>query len=231
MARLIGVGMKKVEFYCNDKDCILPLHDKLTVIIGATEDYIRFSVLKAVCKATEDIGKGIEGTAASLIEDFEHPKATAMKSLLFLIQREVSNWGSEKPAIFISDGVMTKISLQEEYDVIGILQSTFPTVQFVIFTKSPIIVSTIQPENLLYFRYGKITQNMQPTFGRDINSILTDIFRVQCRPKWAVEKIEHCFYLLDNKHYQEAEIEIELLIKDLGSDDPDIVYMQSILSF
>jgi predicted ATP-binding protein involved in virulence len=111
------------------------------------------------------------------------------------------------------------------------LTKNFPNCQFIITTHSPVILAEVKPENIIILKDFKALQNTQHTFGRDTNSILLDIMDVLNRPKKVQEKLQECFAHIDNDKLQKAEQELEKLEAHLGPNDPDVVYIHSLLSF
>jgi len=78
------------------------------------------------------------------------------------------------------------------------------------------------------FQPVKITPH---TFGRDNNSILYELMGVKQRPDEMQQQFDKVYELIDDDHLKEAEKLLTQLSEVVGSNDPDIVYGNSLINF
>jgi predicted ATP-binding protein involved in virulence len=116
-------------------------------------------------------------------------------------------------------------------NIIPKLIKMFPNCQFIITTHSPSILADVKPENIIILEHFQAVQNTQHSLGRDTNAILSDIMGDLDRPEKVQKKIKQCFQTIDAGKFMEAQELVVKLEKDLGSNDPDIVYIHSLLEF
>lgn len=89
----------------------------------------------------------------------------------------------------------------------------------IITTHSPTLVGTIEKEQVNIMDKGKIVQHDSHTFGRDINSILLDLFKVKERSEEG-EKLLNSFYeAMDEKDYKMAKEYLNNIQTKFGKND------------
>jgi predicted ATP-binding protein involved in virulence len=115
--------------------------------------------------------------------------------------------------------------------IIPKLTKIFPNCQFIVSTHSPLILSDVKPENIVILEDFKALQNTQHTQGRDSNSILSDIMDDSARPRKIQNKLNNCFKYIDQEKFKQAKELLKELEESLGPNDPDIVYIHSLLEF
>jgi predicted ATP-binding protein involved in virulence len=115
--------------------------------------------------------------------------------------------------------------------IIPKLTKIFPNCQFIVSTHSPLILSDVKPENIVILEDFKALQNTQHSQGRDSNSILSDIMDDSARPRVVQDQLDQCFELIDQEKFKKAKKSLKYLEEHLGSNDPDIVYIHSLLEF
>jgi predicted ATP-binding protein involved in virulence len=111
------------------------------------------------------------------------------------------------------------------------LQKTFPNCQFIVTTHSPLVLSNISHKKVIIledFQPVKITPH---TFGRDNNSILYELMGVKQRPDEMQQQFDKVYELIDDDHLKKAEKLLTQLSEVVGSNDPDIVYGNSLINF
>jgi len=115
--------------------------------------------------------------------------------------------------------------------VIPKLTKIFPHCQFIVSTHSPLILSDVKPENIVILEDFNALQNTQHSQGRDSNSILSDIMDDSARPCRVQDQLDQCFELINQEKFKKANTLLKSLEENLGSNDPDIVYIHSLLEF
>ncbi|NJO01056.1 MAG: AAA family ATPase [Bacteroidia bacterium] len=107
------------------------------------------------------------------------------------------------------------------------LLETFPNVQFVMTSHSPLLISMLDKKLIRIIKNGKICESSY-TKGRDTNAILSDNFEVSERPEEYRQKISK-FYDLLEQNVESAREVLDELKQDLGESDPEIVRAESYL--
>lgn len=116
-------------------------------------------------------------------------------------------------------------------EIIGALTRTFPNLQFIITTHSPIVVAHAPTESLRLLHDFKLVSAPAPTGGRDSNSLLREVFDTPVRPESTTERLREIAELIDGEHVEEAERAINELREKLGPRDPEVVRVTSLLDF
>jgi predicted ATP-binding protein involved in virulence len=115
--------------------------------------------------------------------------------------------------------------------VVQSLKDTFPLIQFITTTHSPLILSTAQ-DRVITIEDGK-TYNTINTFGRTANDILKNAMQTSERPDFVQNLLDDYFELIDGGEGQTTEAtrirqELETLI---GKDDPELARADILINF
>lgn len=162
------------------------------------------------------------------------------KTLLALVadlarRLAIANPHREQPltgnGIVLIDEIELHLHPRWQRDIIPRLRKTFPNCQFIVTTHSLLVLSNIQPDNIIILENFTALPNKHHSFGREVNSVLADIMGVSPRLEEMQTRIDHCFNLIDKGELTQAKALLEELSKTLGSNDPDIVYGESLLNF
>jgi len=108
--------------------------------------------------------------------------------------------------------------------IIPNLRKTFPNIQFIVTTHSPQVLSNVPKENVFILEDFKLVEITPPTYGKDTNSILHDIFGVNARPDHARAIFKKLYDLIDDpaKEKEAAEM-LKKLEGKYGKHDPDLI--------
>jgi predicted ATP-binding protein involved in virulence len=116
--------------------------------------------------------------------------------------------------------------------VINDLKTTFPSIQFVYTTHSPIIIGEVEAECI---RSLKPHETITPTsaFGLDANRVLDELMGVSERNQETADSLHNLFKLIDDEDFKGAyrEIEINPWLKRLSKLDPEITRAQTLIKF
>lgn len=116
-----------------------------------------------------------------------------------------------------------------QMNIIDNLQKTFPNIQFICTTHSPILLRSIEKEKIIILENGKRSQLEFFTKGRDINSILYDLMGVPKRTKGYEDKVDNLFGFLEDENVEKAEAILIELKKDYGEKDSVVQEAQILL--
>ena len=109
-----------------------------------------------------------------------------------------------------------------QWNIVKALKDTFPNVQFIAATHSPIIISSCKQDNLITIsKTGEISYAVTP-YGFDVNEILS-VFQGSYIMAEDVERLFKSFYQnLDAEKYDLAEKQLEQLKEMAGENNPKI---------
>ncbi|NJO00766.1 MAG: AAA family ATPase [Bacteroidia bacterium] len=115
--------------------------------------------------------------------------------------------------------------------VVSHLKSTFPKIQFIVTTHSPLILSTVQ-DRIITIEKGK-AYYPSIIYGRTANDVLKTVMETAERLESVQEKLDAYFELIElgEGHSQEALHLREELNQSIGNDDPDLVRADVMLNF
>ncbi|WP_428265912.1 AAA family ATPase [Haliangium sp.] len=108
------------------------------------------------------------------------------------------------------------------------LRRTFPNVQFIVTTHSPIIVSEVEPRNLRVLKDSALVEP-EHGLGRDANTVLEDVFDVAPRPQEVHDKLQQLADAIDDDRLDVAETLVAECERLLPGGDPDLVYYRNLL--
>jgi recombinational DNA repair ATPase RecF len=115
--------------------------------------------------------------------------------------------------------------------VIDALRRTFPHIQWVVTTHSPIVLSRVPSESVRLVKDFQLVENLPITAGRDPNALLTDIFESPLRPKDVEAQIHQVAALIDNEDLEGAKAALNALQQRLGHDDREVARLSAAISF
>lgn len=129
----------------------------------------------------------------------------------------------DTPGVVLIDEIDMHLHPSWQSKIIKILTEIFPKIQFIFTTHSPSILVNIPNENILILDKLEIYNFENKTYGRDIESILREVMKVEVKPKEIIEKLEKFNDLLDEGKVEKAKKLLEELENVLGKTDEKIV--------
>lgn len=153
------------------------------------------------------------------------------KQLIYILSVITYAMGENKILLF--DEPDTHIYPTLQMQLVDCFKKIDDKANIIIATHSPYIVSTLNKEDVFYLHEGEIF-SVSNTKGKDINSIMTEIFNTPIRDPKIAEIISEIYSILNAETISSNEKEsINKMINDLasflGDDDYDIVTMRAIL--
>ncbi|MFN7117662.1 MAG: AAA family ATPase [Saprospiraceae bacterium] len=116
--------------------------------------------------------------------------------------------------------------------IVPLLTNTFPNIQFIITTHSPVVLSTVKRENIFILEDFKLVEKTPHTYGRDINSILYQTFGVEERQPEVENEFRKLYALIDDpERVEEAKATLEKMKEKYGADDPELIRADMHLEF
>jgi predicted ATP-binding protein involved in virulence len=122
--------------------------------------------------------------------------------------------------------------------VLKAMHRTFPKIQFIISTHSPLVMSSVEPkpENVVYkldydSSNGKYSHNELNTYGLDASTIIKCCMDESSRDLTVGGKIKEIESLIEKEKYVEARGMLTELQNMTKTDDPEFSYLGSVISF
>ncbi len=125
--------------------------------------------------------------------------------------------------VVLIDEVELHLHPDWQRQILPILTREFPNIQFICTTHSPQVISSLKPENVQVIKDFKVKPLKIHTEGRDSNTILTEVFGIEKRPKEFGDKLQHFYTLLEKHAMEEAKAIFEDLENHWGTMDTEIV--------
>lgn len=98
----------------------------------------------------------------------------------------------------------------------------------IITTHNPILIGNLQKEQIHEINNGKTVDSNNFSYGRDVNSILEDYFKVGERSKQGHNLIKAFYSAMDEKNYDKAEDLLNRLKSNFGPEDVSTVRAESL---
>jgi predicted ATP-binding protein involved in virulence len=154
---------------------------------------------------------------------------------IFAEQLRWDDYYSSEVATIVIDEIDLHLHPRWQRNLLPALMETFPNVQFIVTTHSPLIVSNVKAEHIVLLKDYKAYPLKTPTKGRDVNSILYEVFGVTKRPEKAAKMIETCGKMIekaiDEDNWTEAKAKLDELRELFGDTDIDVVSLQATYNF
>jgi predicted ATP-binding protein involved in virulence len=136
----------------------------------------------------------------------------------------------QTPATVLIDEIEQHAHPGWQRQILRRFRHTFPNVQLITTTHSPIIVSEVEPRQLRVLKdFALMPSEHGP--GRDANAVLEDVFEVAPRKQEVHDRLKALAAAIDSDEFETADrllAELDELVP--GGEDPDIVYYRNLLA-
>lgn len=148
----------------------------------------------------------------------------------------IANPGLEDPlqgeGVVLIDEIELHLHPGWQRKIVPLLTKTFPNIQFILTTHSPVVLSTVKRENIFILEDFKLVEKTPHTYGRDINSILYQTFGVEERQPEVENDFRKLYALIDDpERVEEAKATLEKMKEKYGADDPELIRADMHLEF
>lgn len=116
-----------------------------------------------------------------------------------------------------------------QHNLIDKLVRTFPNVQFILTTHSPLIVSD-RADILVYLLDDGNLRSMDNVYGEDANTLLNDIFYVPPRTPEVEETFNAIRRAISNKELDNADEQIQQIAKRLSPSNNELLKLRLMLA-
>ena len=169
-------------------------------------------------KEIEDLSAGYQ-SVLNLILDLAYRMA--------ILNPDEGDAIAEVEGIVLVDEIDSNLHPKWQWRIIEALTETFPNVQFIAATHSPIIVSSCKNANIISMDEKQNIRYIDDSYAFSVNEILKDMLGYYMRPAKVEDLIEEFGKRMDREEYPEAKKVLEQLTSMLGKEHPQIVALQS----
>lgn len=129
--------------------------------------------------------------------------------------------------VVLIDEIDSNLHPKWQWRIVEALIETFPNVQFIAATHSPIIVSSCKNANIINIDEKQEVHYFEDSYAYSVNEILKEMLGHHMRPEKVEKLIEEFGEHMDRDEYKEARSSLYELEKILGEDYPDVMIMKS----
>ncbi|PVZ64893.1 AAA family ATPase [Pelagibaculum spongiae] len=130
--------------------------------------------------------------------------------------------------VVLIDEVDLHLHPQWQRSLIQRLTSTFPNIQFVLTTHSPIVISDNRNILTYLLNDGEVSQ-LPSQFGKDVNSVLLDVMNTNIRNSEVEQKIDALFDSIQEVRIVDACGQLEELEQQLSADNIELMRARLLL--
>lgn len=136
---------------------------------------------------------------------------------------------NKAPGVVLIDELDMHLHPKWQWKIVGALKVTFPNVQFIAATHSPIIIASCKGENLIRITDLDEVEYMETPYGLDINDTL-DVCQGSLPIVGEIKELLDEFNdKLDNEEFDTAEQILDELSKRLDINHPEVIRAQTAL--
>jgi predicted ATP-binding protein involved in virulence len=129
---------------------------------------------------------------------------------------------NETSGVILIDEIDLHLHPRWQQSILDNLVRIFPKLQFIITTHAPSVIQSVKKDNLLILDGENAFYPSQNIYGRDVNSILTDILGVKTRPEAIEQKFSSIYRHIDAGELEDAAQKTSELEQIVGGNDPEL---------
>ena len=137
---------------------------------------------------------------------------------------------SEINGIVLIDEVDMHLHPKWQWNIIKALQTTFPHVQFIITTHSPMVISSAKDANIILLDEDKEITYLADSYGYNVDDVLVYRQESVSRPKVVQELIRKIELALENDDFVQADKVLRELENTLGASNAEYKHMLGIIN-
>ena len=136
----------------------------------------------------------------------------------------------EAGAVVLIDEIDLHLHPKWQREIVRKLINTFPRCQFIATTHSPQVIGEVEHDRIHVLAEGEV---YSPThsFGVDSSRVLEEIMEADPRNREVRELLSRVSHLIDRERFEEARELLRRLDERLGSNDPDVTGLGTLLDF
>lgn len=136
--------------------------------------------------------------------------------------------------VVLIDEIELHLHPKWQMNILNALQQTFPNIQFIIATHSPLVINQVRSEQLIFVDNNGITSgtNIHEVYGKDVNSIVEYIMGAKHRPPKIEQKINEIEALLDQEQpdTKQAKALLHQLSNIIDPNDTKLLELDTLIT-
>ena len=154
------------------------------------------------------------------------------QSLLWIVMNLAYRWALLNPditenvndakGIVLIDEIDMHLHPKWQWNIVSALEETFPNVQFILTTHSPIVISSCRNEHLILITDDQEVEYLENAYGFSVQDVLNFRQATSEKPKIIKDLSDGFYRALENDEFQEAERYLEEMENLLGADHADV---------
>ncbi len=139
----------------------------------------------------------------------------------------------ETPGVVIIDEIDLHLHPKWQSEILSLLTSIFPKVQFIVSSHSPSVISSVRKENLVELEIGRDTPVAQEheVYGNDANTILESTMKAPSRPRTVLDMFTEAEKYLENSDYANCRKKLSEIASVVGEYDSELNRLRMELDF
>lgn len=129
--------------------------------------------------------------------------------------------------IVMIDEIELHLHPKWQAEVLDRLLGVFPSLQFIVTTHSPLVLTDVKAEQVRVFEGFKVYAPAHPVQGRDAGSILAEVFQTNPLPTETQDAVSQISSLIDADRFDEARAKLEELESKLGGLDVEVTRLRT----
>lgn len=199
----------------------------INIIFNIQSDELEISFLgedgNRVKQSFHELSDGFKNTL-SLVADISYRMA-------ILNPQYLGDVNEKTTGIILIDEIDQHLHPLWQKKILSSLMKIFPNVQFIVTTHSPSIISSAQKEQLIVLDGKEAYTYNDNVYGKDVNSVLSDIMGVSSRPDEIMNAFDKFYDSLEKADYSKARSILKYLSDKIGENDKDIISANIALDF
>lgn len=135
------------------------------------------------------------------------------------------------PGIILIDEIDMHLHPAWQKKIINDLCRIFPSVQFILTTHSPTVLSNVYAEHIRILSTTNVEKPQNTTYGRDIDAVIREIMGTNTKPEEITNLIEDIYTDIDNEDLNSSKENLKKLEEIVGSYDEEVIKAQVSIDF
>lgn len=170
-----------------------------------------------------ELSDGFKNTL-SLVADIAYRMAVLNPQFLSDVLRKTTG-------VIIIDEIDQHLHPKWQKNILNNLMTIFPKVQFIVTTHSASVISSAKKNQLIVLDDGMTYYFNDEIYGKDVNSVLSEIMGVNARPDDVEREFSKFYDYLEDEEYNKAREVLGELSKLLGLSDNGVISATVALDF
>jgi predicted ATP-binding protein involved in virulence len=143
---------------------------------------------------------------------------------------DLKNPATEAGAVVLIDEIDLHLHPTWQREIVHKLTETFPRCQFIATTHSPQVIGEVEHDHIQILAEDGVFSPPH-SFGVDASRVLEEIMEAEPRNREVRDLLSRASKLIDRERFKEARELLGKLNERLGSNDPDVAGLGTLLDF